>query len=282
MIVFYLIVIVFLILFPSDTADTALHAMRIWGTSIVPVLFPYMIFSRLLCKSLQTLSLPAAPAAAVLGMLGGSPSGASMIVSNADRLQARSIPPLCALTGTVSPMFILGTMQLWINDPLLCRRLLLYHWLSALLCSGIVWSICRQRSDTVPTQAPTSTILSNPIAQSIDAILQVGGCIICYSVLAGILERFLVPLPGLQPCIHALLEISGGVYSLCQSSLTDNTKYILISASLGFGGLSILSQNYALLRPLGVTMRQLFGFAALRAGLSALLMIAGLFLQSII
>lgn len=273
MIAFYLIVIAFLILFPADTADMALHAMRIWGTSIVPSLFPYMIFSRLLCKSLQTLNLPAEPAAIVLSMLGGSPSGASIIASNADRLRIQNIYPLCALAGTVSPMFILGTMRAWTKDPALCRSLLLCHWLSALSSALIVWLFSRRsKCSSTGHRGVNSLEASNPIAQSIDAILQVGGCIICYSVLAGILGKFIVSFPILHSCIHAALEISGGIHAFCQISLPSSAKCILLSAALGFGGLSILSQNYAMLHPLGITMRQLLCFAALRAGISALLM----------
>ncbi|MBQ7886319.1 MAG: hypothetical protein IJ313_05430 [Clostridia bacterium] len=271
---FYLLVIAFLILFPSDTADTALEAMRIWGTSIVPALFPYMVFSRLLCKSLQTLSLPAEPAAVLLGMLGGSPSGAAVIAAQSEWLSPGSVYPLCTLAGTISPMFILGTVQSWTGDARLCRLLLVCHWLSALLSAGIVWMLCRRKAQSFRfTSSSVSSALSNPIVQSIDAILQVGGCIILYSVLSGILGRILSPFPFMQPFVHAALEISGGVHAICQIRLTDSAKHVLLAAALGFGGLSILSQNHALLRPLGIRMRHLFSFAVMRSAASALLMI---------
>ncbi|MBQ8618631.1 MAG: hypothetical protein IJ418_14130 [Clostridia bacterium] len=268
---FYLLVIVILILHPSDTAQSALEAMRIWGGSIVPVLFPYMVFSRLLCKSLQTLALPAEPAVAALGLLGGSPSGAAMITAYADRLSPKSLYPLCALCGTVSPMFILGTMQAWTNNESLCRRLLLCHWLCALLCAGIIRLGKRHISNrtNVPQTFESSV---NPIVQSIDAILQVGGCVICYSVLSSILAKLLRSLSLLQPLVHAMLEISGGVHAIWQSNLPFMLKCIALSAALGFGGLSILTQNQALLKHAGVSMRSLIGFALIRCVLSAALM----------
>lgn len=272
-VLFYSFAIILLILFPADTAQTAYRALRLWGESIVPTLFPYMVFSRLLCSKLSNLRLPAFPVVAALGLLGGSPSGAATVAANTDKLSPRKNLMLCALTGTVSPMFILGALQTWVQHPLLCRRLVLCHWLSALLCSWIVLVFSK---DTLPLTIKPSDhdiVSSNPIVQSIDAVLQVGGCVILYSVLAGMLERILRPLSFLLPFFHAILEISGGSHAICQINMPISVKSMLLSAALGFSGLSILAQNHAMLRPIGVPMRFLVFFALLRALLSALLML---------
>lgn len=268
---FYLFVILFLIAYPADTAQSALEAMRIWSVSIVPVLFPYMLFSRLLCRSLQTLNLPAEPATAALGLLGGSPSGAAMIASHVHSLSPKSIYPLCAIAGTISPMFILGTIRTWTNSEPLSRRLLFCHWLCALFCAGI--ACCKRPSKAHKTPLPLATdSAAGPVAQSIDAILQVGGCIISYSVLASITAKCLHPFSFVHPLVHAALEISGGAHAIWQSSLSTTAKAILLSAALGFGGLSIITQNHALLKPIGISMGTLIRFALLRCLLSAAFM----------
>ena len=154
----------------------------------------------------------------------------------------------------------------------LCRILLLCHWLSALLCAWIIRAMHNRNGDAVFIQPSANNIPSNPIMQSIDAILLVGGCIICCSVLSGILGKLLAMFPFLQPFTHALLEVAGGIHAICQADLPDGAKSILLSASLGFGGLSILAQNHGMLRQLGISLRQLLCFAALRAAVSALLM----------
>ena len=272
-IILYLLVIAFLLSFPSETASAALSAMHVWATSIVPVLFPYMVFGRLLGKSLHMLNLPGSPAAAALGLLGGSPTGAALITSYASRLSSRSILSLCTLTGTISPMFILGTIQTWINNPSLCKKLLVCHWLSA--CAG-AWIVHRLHhsngnSDAMRPVAMERAAFCNPITQSIEAIIQVGGCVILYSVLARIGGILLQPFfPQLQPALHAALEVAGGINAICQSSLSPDAKGFSLSIALGFTGFSILSQNHAMLRPLGLRFYQLVILALLRAALSAL------------
>ena len=272
-ILFYILVIIFLITFPAETANTALQALTIWATSVVPVLFPYMFFSRLLCAALSTLRLPAFLTVAVLGFLGGSPSGASLIAANASSLSERGLFTLCVLTGTISPMFILGSIQSWIDHPSMAGLFLLCHWLSAIVCACAVWLFYRGRRENRPIIPKVVNLkFSNPISQSIDAMFQIGGCIILYSVLAGMLGKILHAFPAILPFVHSMFEVSGGIHSLCQSILSPQLKYISIAAALGFSGFSILSQNHTMIQTLGMPIHRMILFAVFRAAISAVMM----------
>lgn len=269
-----LFVLLSLIAFPQHTSGAAMDALRIWGLDVVPSLFPYMVFCRLLSAQLRERDMPSAPVAALLGLMGGSPSGASVIAAYSGCLSKKALLSLCALTGTISPMFTLGTVLAWTKNAALCRLLLVSHLLGALCAGGIVLFVCR---DARPARCTESAIASaNPIAQSVDAILQVGGCIICYSVLASLLGL----LPALSETagaiLHGLLEVSGGIHALCAASLPEFPRALCIAALCGFSGFSILSQNHAFLAPLGVRMTQLIAFGLLRAVIAALTM-AGLY-----
>ena len=277
-ILLYLFAIGFLIVFPSDTADAAYHALQIFATSIVPVLFPYMVFSRYLCQRMDAGHSSTIPMVAVLGLLGGSPSGAAMISAHRHHLSQKTAHALCALSGTVSPMFIMGTIRSWTGQDDLCRQLLMCHWLAALSCAYLIRFFFledNQKREFAEKEPLPSSF--NPISQSIDAVLQVGGCVVLYSVWAGIIGKILRPLAWLQPIVHALLEISGGIHAICQSTYSPEIKHILISAALGFNGLSILSQNYTQLRPVGIRLTQLIEYAVLRSSLCALFMTLLLF-----
>lgn len=268
-IVFSFLVLLFLILFPQHTSNSAAKALRIWGLDVVPSLFPYMVLCRLLSEKLREHNVPAAPVAVLLGLLGGSPSGASVIAAYSSRISNRSILALCALTGTISPMFTLGTILTWTQNAALCRLLLLCHLLGASCAGTIVFLTCK--NDAPVSFASPSSPSNHPIAQSIDAILQVGGCIIFFSVLAGLLR--LLPFLSSNTCavLHGLLEVSGGIQVICVSSMPDDLRAVCIAALCGFSGFSILSQNHAFLRPLGVRMMQLIAFALLRAVIAACL-----------
>ena len=107
-IAFSLVVLLSLIAFPQHASGAAASALRIWGLDVVPSLFPYMVFCRMLSARLREHDVPAAPVAALLGLLGGSPSGATVIAAYGSCLSKRALLTLCAMTGTISPMFTLG------------------------------------------------------------------------------------------------------------------------------------------------------------------------------
>lgn len=266
---FFLVVLCLLLLFPQHTSNAAAEALRIWGLSVVPSLFPYMVLCRMLSSRLRERNIPAVPVAALLGLMGGSPSGASVLAAYGSRISKKTLLALCALTGTISPMFTLGTILSWTQNLAMCRLLLLCQLLGAFWACSFVFLIGRDKAPACCSLSSSPTV--NPIAQSIDAILQVGGCIIFYSVLAGLLQLF--PYFSKNTCavVHGLLEVSGGVHALCSASMPDFARTLLISALCSFSGLSILSQNYAFLSPLGVRFSQLFAFALLRALLSVCL-----------
>lgn len=266
-----LLVLLCLLLFPQHTSEAARQALSVWGLQVVPSLFPYMVFCRLLSMQLKSRRIRVAPVAMLLGLMGGSPSGASILASCSPALSSRSLYALCALTGTISPMFTLGTLFSWTQNAPLCRLLLVCHLLGAALCGVLVRLTCgKDRALSLPSASAVS-LEAGPLAQSIDAILQVGGCIICYSVLAGLLR--LLPILSRPVCavLHSLLEISGGMHALCSLPMPLRLRAVCMASLCGFSGLSILSQNHAFLAPLGVRMIHLVAFAVLRAFLAGML-----------
>lgn len=277
----YVSVIVCLIAFPSHTAQTAKSALALFASDIVPSLYPYMVFSRLLCRKLNMQRIKPFPLIAVLGLLGGSPSGASLLAGFSGGLNPQSLRALCALTGTISPMFFLGAMSVWIGDSGLCRMLLISHWTGAILSAITAFFFSSGQHAASPMRV--SAINSKPesaFLQSADAILQVGGCIICYSVAAGLLTA----LPGFQhtagAVLQATLEVSGGAHALCRISLPMHIKYPLLAFLCGFGGCSILSQNASMLEATGISKAELIVFALLRGAGSMLTMCALMLLFS--
>ena len=262
----YLCVILCLFFFPEYTAATARDALEIWASDIIPTLFPYMVFCRLLCGKLRGLPIPSVPAAALLGLMGGSPSGAAVISSYRSRISARALCALCALTGTISPMFLLGTVPAWIHMPELGPVLLISHWIGAAFSAVCAFAAFRRFPVDMPVECSDSNVSdSSALAQSVDAILQVGGCIVCCSVAAGMAAKLVSFQHITGAFVHGLLEISGGMHAVFSTCTTVNFKYLSAAALCGFTSLSILAQNYAVLRPLGIRFQQLFAFACLRA-----------------
>lgn len=266
-----------LLCFPEVCSASAREALRVWGLDIVPSLFPYMVFSRLLSASLRRRGIPAALLVPVLGLAGGSPSGAAALASCAREksLSARGLASLAALTGTISPMFFLGTVRAWTGDVRLSRRLLLAHLFGAVFAAvcALFLPLEPDTGRKEPPQGEACPQEESPLAQCVDAVLRVGGCILLFSVAAACVSMLLpASMAALRAVFHALLEAAGGAHALIAAPLLPRTRAILLAALTSLGGFSILTQNELFLRPLGLRMPQLALFGLLRAIGAAMLM----------
>lgn len=267
----YVVVITALLLFPQVCTQSARSALTVWGLQVVPSLFPYMVFSKMMAEQIKKTCFPAVAVCILLGTAGGSPSGAAVIASLSTRLHRKYILSLCAFTGTMSPMFFFGTVSQWTDDAVLPIALYASQLIGACLAAVCVRFHFRSFSMTQPPDHPQGAHAS-PLAQSIDSILQIGGCIICFSVFASLIGLIPFPEPVLA-MIHSVLEVTGGMHALIQSGLPSMPKRMLLAAVSGFSGLSVLTQNYQFLKPLGITYLSLLLTSALRALFSALFML---------
>ena len=121
-----------LMLYPEIAAEAAREACGLWANKVMPALFPYLVASQLLaaCFSSGLLLIP-------LSMLGGSPAGARLI--SLSRVNGQKAQRLSALCATVSPLYIVGTLEGG-------YRMLLCHWLGALFAWAAVcaWQRLKQ------------------------------------------------------------------------------------------------------------------------------------------
>lgn len=182
----WLAILILVLLMPDISSSAARSALGIWGLDVVPSLFPYMVLCRLIADRLRRKSLPAFPVIAVLGLLGGSPSGAAAISSYAQQggFSRRRLYALCALTGTTSPMFFLGTMRRWNIGMNLCQSLLLSHFGGVLLAFFVVLLFVPSAESAASSLDASCDSDASPIVQSVFAVLNVGGCIVFFSVIA--------------------------------------------------------------------------------------------------
>ena len=265
--------------FPAVVLQSALAGLEAFARSVLPTLFPYMVFCQLAGDrfSRQT-HMPAALPCALLGLLGGSPSGARMAASlyAQARISRRSLRIVCALCGTVSPIFITGTIAAWAGSASFGLCALLSHWGGALACGLLTALLCTRRTD-VPAAAAANRAapplrLTEAIVQSAQAMLSIGGCIALFSVLAAMPAAIFPRIsPTLGAVLHAVLEMAGGSHALLSVGWPPRIACCAVSACVSFGGLSILMQNLTFLR--GVSVRALplllvrCAHAALAAGI---------------
>ena len=218
----WLAILILILLMPDISSSAARSALAIWGLDVVPSLFPYMVLCRLIADRLRRKSLPAFPVIAVLGLLGGSPSGAAAISSYAQQggFSRRRLYALCALTGTTSPMFFGHDAPLNI-DMNLCQSLLLSHFGGALLAFFVVLLFVPSAESAASSLDASYDSDASPIVQSVFAVLNVGGCIVFFSVIAACLSASLAWMPSQFP---RYTEIAGGVHVLSPSAFDTRSR----------------------------------------------------------
>ena len=258
--------------FPGTTISASQSALSIWARDIVPSLFPYMVLCKMTAQRLRSARFPAAPLAALLGCMGGSPSGAAMLSVSSGGMAQGQLYALCALTGTISPMFFVGTLHAWGVAQKTCLCLLAAHGLGALLAFVCVRRLSPVREKVAARETPEKAN-GNPITDSVFSVLGVGGCIVFFSVAAACI-RILFPFLPETGCayLQSVLEIAGGMRLLIQSSSASFARDVSMAVLTGFGGLSILTQNHLFLQVCGVTHGRLLCLALLRALMSGAVM----------
>jgi len=238
----------------------------------VPSLFPYMVLCKMTAQRMRSARFPAAPLAALLGCMGGSPSGAAMLSVSSGGMAQSQLYALCALTGTISPMFFVGTLHAWGVAQKTCLCLLAAHGLGALLAFVCVRRLFSTKEKADARERP-ETANGNPITDSVFSVLGVGGCIVFFSVAAACI-RILFPFLPETGCayLQSVLEIAGGMRLLIQTSSASFARDVSMAVLTGFGGLSILMQNHLFLQVCGVTQGRLLCLALLRALMSGAVM----------
>lgn len=285
-----------MVAYPAEAAAAALRGLSVWAASVLPSLFPFLVCCQLLAASKAPARLGApldggmrrlfrcpgeAAHLALLALLGGSPSGARLIAARRAEgaLTRAEAERLACLTGTVSPMFLLGTLPVWAGIAKAGWLLLAAHWAGAVGAGWVSARLIREedaapcppsrRADANRNQA---ALFGEVVGGSAQAMLTVGGCIALGTVASAMVGRLFPFMPPvLSAALHALLEMAGGAAELAALRLPHRALLCAMAAASSLGGLSILAQNLAFLSPAKVRAWPLIRARLLHAALSALI-----------
>jgi len=245
--------------FPAAAAEAAMEALILWARAVVPVLGPFMACMLMVSSRMRGgMALRTA-----MGWLSGSPGGARLMREAG--LRGRAALRAAVMTGTMSPMFLIGTVGGWLGDRRLGRVMLGCHILGALAIG-----LCVPRPEKAEASAVSPMPLGTALRESVLALLTVALCMMLGSVAARMAACAFPAMPmEAQAAMQCALEVTAGVKAV----LSLNTPYTapLICAACSFGGLSLLLQNAAFWQDSGVTLGQLALLRVLHAILSGAL-----------
>lgn len=266
---FVCILLILILAFGDDVSSAVRESLYAVAFSIIPALFPYMVFSSVIIsfdllepiyKHLPTekiFCLPRVSASVIItGLMCGFPVGASGACNlvRQGKITKSEASRLCAVSSNTSPAFIMGVIgSVW--GWQYGVFLLTVQTASSVLLGAILRNIYKNkyREKSVDTVLPVETKITlwgtvcKAVSESSASCLSICGYIVFFRVLTVIFARLI---PNLSSILSALFEFSsgcrlgaeeGGIYGLC-----------LVGFAVGFSGFSVFMQILNITEPYSV------------------------------
>lgn len=237
--------------------------------TVIPALFPFLILSPMLTSSIPRLKV-LRPIGVLLGVPNGSehiviagflcgyPVGARMIhdawqSGQICRADARRMILFCNNAG---PAFIFGIGSSVFPGKWEPWLLWLVHILSSLL---IGW-ILPCKSTSVCRAAPNaSSSLRGAVEQALTVMMHICSWVIVFRTILSFLTRWLLWIfpEWIEVLVYGILELANGCTSLYRIE-SHSLRFLIMSAFLAFGGLSVHMQTASVTTGLGASLLHFF------------------------
>ena len=257
---------IWMLLHPALAMDAASAACRLFVTSVMPGLFPYMVLALMLVSRLAGRLPPAG--FALLGWCGGSPTGARLMrLYPSERRRARV--RLAVTTATMSPMFLLGTVGIWLGASLAGAVVLVSVLLGGGLAGLLAGRLTREEAlDGEQNSPPAPLAFGEAVEQAAKTMLLVCGTMVMLRVFAALASASL-PRYGLP--LTTLLEVTTGAAEIAVLPLPLPLRTAIIAGATGFGGTASVMQNRALYPSGLLSLPEQLLWQAIHGGVSFLL-----------
>jgi len=269
---------------PQVYANSCLNAISVWAIKILPVMFPFFVFTRIIVNlsenkpnfldkffnkayntpigSFKTFFLSA---------LSGYPMGAKLICLQYEENKitsddAKKMLSFCSISG---PMFMLGTVGVGILNSYKCGIIILISNIIASLLNGFIYRGKKNIVEKLVYNSKKNQIsLGEQINDSLNSILMVGAYIVLSFILIDMLKNLHIidSISNAICCVFnqtnnqsvvnsvlcGSLEITRGIIELNSTNISLYLKTIISSSLIAFGGFSIFFQSTHFLEKLKI------------------------------
>ncbi len=298
-------VAIIIIMFPSESLNSAREGINLWLFVVVPSLLPFFILNDMMValdvpKNISYVFSPLSKLlfnssgygayAFIMSIFSGYPSGARITSSliKSGQISSEEGQRILSFSSTSGPLFIIGAVGTgMLKSPPAGYVLFVSHICGAIL-NGIMYNIVFHKTHTnsalsshmeSKTALDPSQMLGSSISSSLVTCGFIGGYIILFSVIIALLNKIsffsFTFLPGiggklLSFLLQGCLEISSGSSIISLSILPMELKLMVISFVIGFGGLSILGQVATVIAHTGIKIKRYAAFKVTQGLLSAM------------
>ena len=259
------------VIISSDIIFNSIHeAIHLWFYKVVPSLLPFFlishflinyglieIMSELLKPLMHLLKMNEKTAfILIMSMFTGSPGNAFYIKEalNKNLITEEDATKALMFSQFASPLFILGTVHLTLNNFQISLLILIVTYLT----NFILAFLCRNKNrveDTSPisfiaiknklnenNSEKFGKVLANSIKKTFDTMIMILGSICFFYMITAIIEKMNILPDSIFPYVTGILEMTQGIYHISLLNIPIEMKAIIITIFLSFGGFSIHSQ----------------------------------------
>lgn len=271
--------LLYMLLFPKKVLADSLAGLDLWFHTVLPSLLPFMILSNVLIGANVVSQLmrpfsgffrhvlglsPEGGYAWLLGLFCGFPMGARLTgdMYRQHRISREEAVYLLTFANQSSPMFLSTYVVLHgLGDSTMTLPVFVIFYASAFLTS-LIFRIRSRRfglppskpKKEVPEQTSYGNLLDTSIMNGFEIITRLGGYIILFSILAGIVLQFPAPLHTAAPFLSGLTEITTGIHTISGTTLPLQVKFTAIVCCTAFGGFSTVAQTSCMLNGTGLSI----------------------------
>jgi len=287
------LLIVQVLLTPKLCINSALLGVNLFVNKVFPSLFPFLvitsimmsydgiqIYSNLLgniiCKPLR---LPLqCTFALMVSFFCGYPLGAKYACDLYDKghIDFPTCERLINIASNASPLFVIGAVgtSMLKNDNI-GYLLLISNYISCFVMGIILpgkasYNAYKRNSKVFTSKNNIGIILKESIENSIKTSISIGGFVILFSVIIGIIKSnilFDIALNGIstflninkniiQGMLLGIIEMTNGSFLISSLDISLSIKTILISFILGFSGFSVVSQVFSFTYKYNLSMKK--------------------------
>ena len=254
---------------------TIKEAIHLWFYKVVPALLPFFLFSNFLMNYgfIEITSEFAKPimsffklnenAAFILmmSMLTGSPGNAFYIKEalKKGKLNEKEATKILMISQFASPLFILGTVRILLNDFKLSILILIITYITNFILAFLFQNFYASNESSSfsfftlkknfyqkETQSFGKT-LSSSIKKTFDTLITILGSICFFYMITAIIQHNHLLPTSIMPYFSGILEMTQGINQVSLLNCSNHIKVFWITVFLSFGGFSIHSQILSLI-----------------------------------
>ena len=254
---------------------TIKDAIHLWFYKVVPALLPFFLFSNFLINYgfVEITSEFAKPvmkffklnenAAFILmmSMLTGSPGNAFYIKEalEKEKLNEKEATKILMISQFASPLFILGTVRVLLNDFHLSILILITTYITNFILAFLLRNLYVSKNASSFSMyhlkkcfyqgevQSFGKILSYSIRKTFDTLLTILGSICFFYIITIVIQSNHILPRNVIPYFSGILEMTQGINQVSVLDCSNHIKAFWITAFLSFGGFSIHSQILSLI-----------------------------------